>query len=213
MVSMLILQAEQRDAKGGIGALRREGKIPAVMYGPREESVSLAVDGKKFGGVWEEAGESTVVALETPIGKKSVLIHEVQLDPVKNTPLHIDFYVVETGKEVEVSVPIDFTGVSPAAKSLGGVLVKVMHEMPVKGLPDRLPHRIEVDISSLTALDSHIAVGDVPLPEGIEPTVSAEEIVASVSAAAEEAEAEESADLSSIEVERKGKKEEEEGSA
>jgi len=132
---------------------------------------------------------------------------------VKSTPIHVDFYIVEEGKEVEVNVPLEFVGVSVAVKELGGTLVKVIHELPIKGKPVDLPHSIDVDISTLTDLDSNISAGTIVLPKGITLTNNAEDIIASISAAREE-EAEEAPaeDIADIEVEQKGKKEEEEES-
>jgi len=207
---MTTLKAQSREKSQDIKALREEGNMPAVLYGPKEDAISITVSGKEFGKVLKEAGESTVITLETPNGKKSALIHDVQFDPVKSIPVHADFYIVEAGKEVEVNVPLEFVGVAPAVKDLGGSLVKVIHELAVKGKPADLPHSIEVDITSLKDLESNISTGDVTLPKGITLSNSADDIVASISVAKEEEEEAPSADLADIEVEKKGKKEGEE---
>ena len=160
--------------------------------------------------VWKEAGESTVVTLETGDGSKESLIHDVDLDPVSGTPLHADFYVFEKGHKVEVALPIEFTGVSSAVKDLGGTLVKVLHELKVEAMPKDLPHNIAVDISALAQFGDQILARDITLPNGVELKVSPEEVVLTVSAPREEKEEEAApVDLSSIEVEKKGKTEEE----
>lgn len=206
---MITLQTQPREASRKGAALRAKGVMPAVLYGPKEKTLSISISGKDFQKIWKEAGESTVIKLETSQGKKSALIHDVQFDPVRSTPIHADFYVIEEGKEVEVDIPIEFIGVAPAVKDLGGTLVKVMHELPVKGMPDKLPHEIKVDISALVGLESRIAAGDLALPQGITLMCHAADIIASVAVAKEEVEITEPIDLSTIEVEKKGKKEEE----
>lgn len=207
---MITLKIEKRENSKDLASLREEGVLPAVMYGAKEKSESIAVDLKEFIKVFKEAGESAVIELDSADGKKNALINEVQLDPVKNVPIHADFYIVEKGKEVEVSVPLEFVGVSTAVKELGATLVKVMHELPIKGVPSKLPHVVEIDISALKDLESRVSAEDVVLPDGIELNVDGNETVASVSVAKEEEEDTQTADIADIEVEKKGKKEEEE---
>jgi len=210
---MTTLKVQQREKKQDVKILREEGSMPAVLYGPKEDTFPITISMKDFGKVLKEAGESTVITLETPKGKKNAIIHAVQFDPVRSTPIHADFYIIEEGKEVEVNVPLEFVGVSIAVKELGGTLVKVVHELPIKGKPADLPHSIDVDISTLTDLDSNISAEKVVLPKGIVLTINGEEIIASISVAKEEEEeAVESSDIADIEVEQKGKKEDEEES-
>ena len=210
---MLKLQAKARETKTGLDQMRAEGFVPAVFYGMGKESVSIMVEDKEFRKVWREAGESTTVLLETPTGKVDVLIHEVQMDPVKDTPVHIDFLAIDMNKEIEVPVALEFVGESDAVKA-GGVLTKSLHEVEVKALPKNLPHNLEVDISALATLEDQILVSDIKLPAGVTMITGGEEVVAVVSAAKEEEPAEAApVDLSAIEVEKRGKKEEEEVAA
>jgi large subunit ribosomal protein L25 len=187
------------------------GMLPGVFYGKKQASTPVHVSLIDFIKVWKQAGESSVVTLagSTPV---DVLIQDVTIDPVSSIPQHVDFYVFEKGKKIEVSVPLVFTGVSPAVKDLGANLVKVLHEITVEASPENLPHDITVDISTLIDLDSVIIASDLKLPAGVSLAVDAEEVVASVSAAkAEEIEEPTTApDLSAIEVVKKGKKDEEE---
>lgn len=208
---MLSLKSEARDSKMKPTFLRKQGLIPAVFYGPKAKTTSIAIVQKDFRKVWRQAGESSIVMLETPAGKVSTLIHDVQFDPVKSDPIHADFYVIEEGKEVEVHIPIEFTGIAPAVKELGATLIKVLHEVNIKAMPKDLPHNIPVDVSSLTTLESQILVKDISLPKGVTLITHADEVVVSVAAArkAEEEEVTQPVDLSAIEVEKKGKKEEE----
>ena len=208
---MLSLKSEARDSKTKPAFLRKQGLIPAVFYGPKAKTTSITIVQKDFRKIWREAGESSIVMLETPGGKVSTLIHDVQFDPVKSDPVHVDFYVIEEGKEVEVHVPIEFIGVAPAVKEFGAMLIKVLYEINIKAMPKDLPHNLTVDVSSLVALESQILVKDIKLPQGVTLITHADEVVASVAAArkAEEEEVVAPVDLSAIEVEKKGKKEEE----
>ncbi|MBI5816806.1 MAG: 50S ribosomal protein L25 [Candidatus Yonathbacteria bacterium] len=210
---MLSLKSEARDSKMKPAFLRKQGLVPAVFYGPKAKTTSITIVQKDFRKIWREAGESSIVLLETPAGKVSTLIHDVQFDPVKSEPIHADFYVIEEGKEVEVHVPIEFIGVAPAVKELGAMLIKVLHEVNIKAMPKDLPHNLTVDVSSLATLEDQILVQDIKLPLGVTLLTHGEEVVASVAAArkAEEEEVAAPVDLSAIEVEKKGKKEEEGG--
>ncbi len=206
---MLTLKADIRNAKTNTQELRKAGHIPAVFYGKKEASTPISLKQAEFLKVWKEAGESSVVTLDTQNGPKESLIHDVELDPVTGAPRHADFYVFEAGHKVEVALPIEFTGTSPAVKDLGGTLVKVLHELEVEAMPKDLPHNISVDISALAVFGDQILAKDITLPKGVELKISPEEVVALVAAPREEKEEEVAApDLSTIEVsEDRGKKE------
>lgn len=191
--------------------LRKEGIIPAVFYGKKQASTAIGIQRSEFLKVWKAVGESGVVSLVGPSGTVDALIQEVDTDPVTEIPQHADFYVFEKGKKIEVSIPLVFTGVSPAVKDLSGNLVKVMYELAIEASPENLPHEIEVDISTLVDFDSVILAKDVSLPKGVSLAVDGEEVVASVSAPRgdEPEEPTVAPDLSAIEVVKKGKKDEE----
>lgn len=211
---MATLEATERTETGRhAGALLDTGRMPAVVYGPKQDSIAISVDSREFERVLKSAGESTVVAL-TGLGKElQVLIHEVDRDPVTNTPRHADFYAVEKGAKVEVAVPLSFIGESQAVK-LGANLVKVLHEVEVEAAPADLPHEIEVDISVLGAVGDQILAGGLTMPRGVTLTTDPEEVIAlTQEVAAEEPEEVAAVDMSAIEVEQKGKAEGEEEAA
>jgi large subunit ribosomal protein L25 len=189
---------------------KKEGYMPAVYYGAQLASTPIFINYVEFNKVLASAGESSSIILATEHGNENAMIQDVQLDPVKHTPIHADFYVIEKGQKVHVKTPIEFVGESQAVKE-GGVLVKVMHELSVEGEPAKLPQQFMVDISLLAGMDSVIKVSDIKLPAGVELYhVTAEDVVASITEAKEEAEeVPAETDLSAIEVEAKGKKEEE----
>ncbi len=219
---MLTLDIQKRDNKETLETIRKQGKMPAVFYGPgsraqhatgqgtKTESTPVTLMRKDFISIWHKAGESTVVTLKSAEGTFDTLIHAVDVDPVSDIPRHADFYVFEKGKKLEVSVPLEFVGVSAAVKDLGGSLVKTLHDLKISAEPQNLPHSIEVDISSLVDFGSVIVASDIKLPAGVELVELPGEVVASAAAPREEKEEEVApVDLSAIEVEKKGKKEEE----
>jgi large subunit ribosomal protein L25 len=191
--------------------LRTSGMVPAVMYGKKQDATAIAIDAKAFLKAWKEAGESTILTIKGLGADKDVLIHEVTVDTVKEVPLHVDLYVVDSATEVEVEVPLVFEGIAPAEKELGGTLMKVLHGLSVSALPKHLPHEIVIDISGLVDFDSQIHASDVTLPPHVTLVTEPEEVIALVAAAREEEEElSEAPDMSAIEVEQKGKKPEEE---
>ncbi len=207
---MTTLDAQLRDKSENLDYLRKEGMLPAVFYGKKTESTPVKISTKDFIKVWNSVGESGVISLVTPKGKVDVLIHSVDSDPTKDLPIHVDFYVFEKGKKVDVSVPLEFVGTSPAVKDLGCNLVKVLHEINIFVDPQNIPHSISVDIGVLVEPDSHILAKDIKLPSGVELLEEEDAVIAIAEVQREQVEEESSpVDLSSIEVEKKGKKEEE----
>jgi len=209
---ILSLQYEKRDAKESPKSLRLLGKMPAVYYGRKQKSTSITVPTREFAKVWKKAGENTVVSLEGK-GEEDVqaMIHSVDRHPVIGTPQHADFYVFEKGQKLEIQIPIEFIGVSPAVKDLGGVLVKVVHDLEIEAEPKDLPQKIEVDISALVTFDSIITAGEIKLPPGVTLLLEPDEVIASIYEPVEETVDEAPVDLSTIEVAKKGKAPEEEG--
>lgn len=202
---MITLKVEKRDIKENLGEIRKAGNMPAVFYGKKEPSTPIKLSSAIFEKTLKDIGESTILHLEGDGVDVDVLIHEVDVDPVNDKPRHVDFYAIEKGKKLEINVPLEFIGVSPAVKDLGAVLVKVMHEIEIEALPKDLPHKIEVDLAKLVAFDSVITISDIKLPSGVVVKSKPEEVVASVYEPKEEVIDEAPVDLSTIEVAKKGK--------
>ncbi len=204
---MLTLAVEKRDiAAATVSSLRTAGMIPAVVYGAHQEATPITIDAKAFAKVLGEAGEATIVWLTGLGAALPTLIHDIERDPVDGRTRHVDFYAVTKGEKVHVAIPLEFTGISAAVEA-GANLVKVLHEIEVKADPMSLPHAITVDLSVLKGIDDQIHAKDLVLPKGVELAVEPEEVVALVQAVVEETEAA-PADISAIEVEKKGKEEE-----
>lgn len=208
----IALTATKRTEMGKeVSALRKAGSMPAVVYGPKQESLSITLNQREFEKAFKSAGESTVVTITVDGTPIPTLIHEVDHDPVTNVPRHADFYAIVKGQKVKVKIPLEFTGESAAVKG-GANLVKTLYEIEVEADPMNLPHELMVDITSLVEVGSQIVASDIALPPGVELMENPEEVIAIAAAAKEEVieEASVAIDMTQIadSVER-GKKEEE----
>src|SRR3989344_8465114 len=180
---MLILSAKiRKDFGRKTKSIKKEDKIPAVVYGPGVKNASIIIDYKDFQNIFKQAGESSLIELkvESEKEKRPVLIHEIQKDPVSGRFIHVDFFQASLKEEVEATVPLVFFGVALAEKDLGGTLVKSITEVEVKALPQNLPHEIKVSIDGLKTFDDHILIKDLILPENVKVLKKPEEIIASV---------------------------------
>ncbi|KKT78791.1 MAG: 50S ribosomal protein L25 [Candidatus Giovannonibacteria bacterium GW2011_GWB1_45_9b] len=215
---MTSIKAEKRDLVGKkVKNLRKAGKIPAIVYGAGESGLLLEISWHDFQKVFRQAGESSLVELEIGPERKNVLIHDIAFDPIKDVPVHVDFLQVRMDKPIKAKVELLFEGDSPALK-LGGILVKVHHELEIEALPAYLPHQIKVDLSKLKNLEDKFTVADLSLPKGVKTHAALEEVLALVESprSEEELKAEETvsaAGIESIEVLTKKEKLIEEGEA
>ncbi|HUC88471.1 MAG TPA: 50S ribosomal protein L25 [Candidatus Paceibacterota bacterium] len=208
---MQTLTATKRSKAEKLETMRNNGMIPGVVYGARVENTPISVPSVLFGKVLKEAGESSTIVLDLANKKIDVLIHDVQVDPVKGQPIHVDFLAIDMNKSIQVKVPVEFIGIAPGEKSGLGVLVKVLHEITIEALPKDLPHSVTVDISTLVNLNDQVHVKDIKFPKGVTAITGGDEVVGLLAAVKEEVVEEVAApvDLSAIEVEKKGKQEEE----
>lgn len=166
----LSLEAKQREvSKKELSQLREKGEIPAVIYGKDYKNQHLTIDQRAFDKIYEAAGESTLVNLLINGGEPiTVIIQTVQLDPVQDTPLHVDFYKVKMDEVIETEVQLDFVGEAAAIKELGGMLLKGRDALNIKCLPKDLVKSIEVNISALNTFEDVIRLKDLDIPENIE---------------------------------------------
>lgn len=207
---MLVLDVKKREKIGKSSvALGKTGEMPAVVYGPKQEAISIVIPTRAFQKIWKKGGESSVIVLKGLGEDKETLIHDVDFDPVTDQPRHADFYAIEKGKKVKVGVPIEFVGTSVAVKELGAVLVKVLHELEIEVLPKDLPHVLEVDLSPLSTLGSQLLVKDVKAASGVKILNNLDDVIVIASEVKEEVVEVAPVDLTAIEVEKKGKKDEE----
>ena len=172
-------QVRKTTGKGLARALRREGRIPAVLYGPKTDSMMLSIDFKEFEQIVKKANVGSVLLnLQIQNGEtltRPAMIKELQTNPVSGAFVHVDFYEIDMQRKINVSVPVVTRGKSAGVEE-GGLLQIVRREIELFCLPTAIPESIEVDISELTIGDSiHIREitlpGDVELPEDIDFTV------------------------------------------
>jgi large subunit ribosomal protein L25 len=174
------LKAEKRKVLGkNVKKLRREGIIPANVYGKNVKSASLQVVAKDFYTVFKEAGETGLVDLEFDGQAIPVLIHNVQTDFRGNT-LHADFYQVNLKEKVKTMVPLEIIGEPSAVTEKIGILMNIVDEVEVEALPESLPENIEVNVEHLAQIDDQITVGDLKIPEGVEVLTDKEQVVAKI---------------------------------
>lgn len=176
------LEAAHREVTGkAVSRLRREGLLPAVVFGNGLESDSVTLNAHDFEVLRRASGPNTLIDL-TIDGRKPrpVLVHGVQHHPVTRSPLHVDLFVVRMTEELVVDVPLVPVGESVAIEQASGTLIHVTESVKVKALPDRLPQSIEYSIESLVDFDAAIHVSDLAIPDGVTLLNEGDEVVARV---------------------------------
>lgn len=162
----LELTLDPREAQGKANKrLRRAGIVPGVVYGKGEDSTNVQVDAKTFETLYRAAGRTSVVKFRLPGSNRSTsgFIKSVQRHPLSGKALHVDYLLVNLNVEMEVDVPLVFTGDAPAVEMTGGTLLYNLSSIRIKALPTDIPHEISVDVSSLVSLDVSIHVKDLEL--------------------------------------------------
>lgn len=175
------LTAEKRTVLGKqVKKLRREGILPANIYGKELSSVAVQVKYSDFEPVFKEVGETGLVDIVLDGEKRPVLIKNLQMNYRTYTPLHADFYQVNLKEKVKSMVPVVIIGEPKAVSEKLGVLLTPLSELEVEALPAELPDNIEVDVAKLANLDEQITVGDLKAPNGVTILTEAEQVVARI---------------------------------
>ncbi|GBD09920.1 General stress protein CTC [Candidatus Thermoflexus japonica] len=210
----LVLSAKPRTVTGKrVKALRRQGWIPAVLYGRHIQPMAIQVEGKELQRVLAQArGGTRLITLHVDGQTHLALIREVQREPIRREILHVDFQAVEMTEKIRVEVPVVFVGASPAVERGEGILVHGLTHVEIECLPKDLIEAITVDLSRLDRVDAAIHVRDLQVPPGITVVSDPDELIALVTAPAAEVleEAALPAEAPEVEVIGRGKKEEEE---
>jgi large subunit ribosomal protein L25 len=186
----LTIKCETRDVfgKNASRRLRREGKVPAVLYGGNQPSTHLSIQKKDiFGILRSEAGENTIFKAATDKVTRDAMIKELQLDPVTDEIIHIDLIQIAMDKTVRVSIPVVVTGESIGVKTEGGFVDLVTREIEVECLPGDIPESIEVDISELH-LHQSLKIEEMAFPEGVEALSDPQTLVVLIEAPTKEEE-------------------------
>ncbi|HEY8109149.1 MAG TPA: 50S ribosomal protein L25 [Patescibacteria group bacterium] len=163
------LKAEPREETGKqVGRLRRDGKVPAVLYGHGVKPRNLTLVRGELERVYHKAGGSTVVGIKLDKGEENALIQEVQHDPRTGRYLHADLYRVRMDEKIKATVPLAFEGTALAVRELDGTLLTNLNEVEVECLPGDLPSEIVVDVGTLKTFEDSITVGDLKVASGVE---------------------------------------------
>lgn len=214
-MEQILLDAELRSATGkAVKGLRRQGYVPAVVYGHHTEPMNVQVADRPLHLAMRAAGTNRLITLNLPnqSAPKMVLVRELQRDSLNHTMQHVDFYEVIMTEKIKSDLPIVLFGESKLIKSGNGLLLQGMDSIEIECLPGDLPPEIKIDLSTLTAVGQSISVRDLKVGEAIEILTDLDEVVVKVlPPTAEEVEAA-PAVVETAEVEvvgRKGKAEEE----
>lgn len=160
--------------------LRKDGQIPAIIYGKNRKNQLVSLDGLEFNKVIAQTGETSLIEVDDGINKIPCIVRQQQYSPVKNHVIHVDLFAVDLKEKVEAQIPLAFIGQSPAVVDQDGTLIEVKSEVRVEALPTDLVNEIEVDISSLKTFENILSVADIKSPAGITILDHLEEILAKV---------------------------------
>lgn len=175
--------------KGAARTLRREGRLPAVIYGHAREPQSLSIPEREFERLLERvAAENTVIELDIDGAMSRTLIREIQRHPVRRNVLHVDFQELVAGERVVVNIRILLQGIPEGVRNSGAILSQVMQELECRVDPLNMPAHIAVDVTNV-AIGHSVHVGDITIPEGVEVLDDADATIAVVAAPKAEVEA------------------------
>jgi len=216
----VVLKASKREVTGKqVKALRRESKLPAVIYGRHTDPINISMDAHTANLVLGKVGSSTLVTIDVDGQEYPALVRERQRNYIKGTLIHVDFLAVSLTEKLHAEVRIELTGTSGAVKDFNAVLVTGLHSLSVECLPADLPEHITVDISPLAKVGDGIHVRDVSLGDKVRILDDADDMIVNATYAKIEEEAPVAAAEGAVAVEteavepelsvERGKKEEE----
>jgi large subunit ribosomal protein L25 len=164
-----LVTAEPREVVGkSVNALRRQGILPAVVYGQGKASQPIQLDARAFDELMRHTTRNSLVDLKVGSGRVTpVLLQGIHEHPVQRRPIHVDFYLVKMTEEITVDTPIVQVGESHAAEKLGGMVMHLREHVSVRALPGDLPHALELDITPLRDFDAVLHVSDLVVPDGV----------------------------------------------
>lgn len=175
-------EAQKRTVTGKqVARLRREGFVPGIVYGPViEETVPVMVDRREFMKFYQAHGHATLFDLKWDGGVESVFIREVQVDPLRRDPLHIDFFAPNLRRPIRAMAPLVLHNPNSSSEA---ILTEARTEVEVEALPARIPAQIDVDVSGLENIGDALHVRDLSVPEGVTLVTDGDEIIAQMVAA------------------------------
>ncbi len=209
-----VLNATLRTVKGKkVGAMRREGNLPAILYGHNFESTAITLNLRDASRTLHGLTASSLVYINLEGKEHAALVREKQRDYLRNVMKHVDFQIVSLTEKIRAKVAIVLEGISPAVKDFNGVIISEMDALEVEALPQDLPEKIVLDLAKLQKIGDHYTVKDIVLSDKVHVHANPDEVVVNVTFAKEEeavvAPAAETL-AGEPEIIEKGKKEEEE---
>lgn len=175
----IVLSASARNRIGKkVKFLRREGKLPAILYGKSMENpIPVTMDNAETSKVLRTISSSTLVTIDVDGEEHMTLVRDFQIDPIYQSLQHVDFLVVSLTEKVTTMITVQVEGVAPIIEAEGGLLVTGMEQIEIQALPQDLPSHLTVDVSGLEAFGDTLFVRDVPLPAGVELLTDPDELL------------------------------------
>ena len=176
-----LLVAKKRTVLGKkVKQLRREGQLPANVYGKGLESTAIQVALAEFQKIYKEVGDTGLIDLEVEGKKHPVLVKNMHQTFPHHIPLHVDFYQVNLKEKVKTMVPIVLSGEPKAVTEKIGLLLQTLAEVEIEALPEALPENIEISVENLAAVDEQLSVEDLKAPEGVAILTAGDQIIAKI---------------------------------
>lgn len=183
------LPVEKRKLEGRkVKGLRGQGILPANIFGKGIKSLAVQVSQKEFDDIYRLVGETGIVDVQVKGEEKvrPILIHNLQVDHVTDLPLHADLHQVDLKETISANIPVELVGEAPAVSQKIGILIQQLSEVEVEALPDNLPDKFEIDVSSLAAVGDAILVENIKMPTGVKILTSPKEVLAKIEPPAKE---------------------------
>lgn len=182
MATRIQLQAERREMLGKkVRRLRREGKLPATVYGHQVQPQSIQVDAHEFRNVFRQSGSTGLIDLVIDTQPaRPVLIRQTTVDAKRNSILHVEFFQANLREKITTHIPVHFVGDSPAVRD-GGIFLPVLDHVDIESLPQDVPTGgLQVDIGGITEINGSIHAADLQLPQGVSLVTLGDEVLAKV---------------------------------
>ncbi len=207
----VVIKASKRDVTGKkVSQLRREGQMPGVVYGHHIEPIAIVMNAHDVTRAMIGLTPSSIVTLDIDGEEHAALIRERQRDYLRNRFIHIDFQAVSRTEKIRARIETILEGTAPAVKNYNGIVLHEKEYIEVEALPEHLPEKFVIDISSLEKIGDMIRISDMAISDDVTVFDDANDVIVSISGVKEEAEEEAEAGADEPEVVEKGKKEEEE---
>ena len=207
----VVIKATKRDVTGKkVSQLRREGKMPGVVYGHHIAPIAIVMDAREVTRAMVGLTPSSIVTIDIDGEDHAALIRERQRDYLRNKFIHIDFQAVSRTEKIRARIETELVGTAPAVKNYNGIVLHEKEYIEVEALPEHLPERFVVDISNLNRIGDMIRISDMNIADDVTVFDDVNDVIVSISGVKEDtADEEAAADADEPEVVEKGKKEEE----